>query len=43
MLIARMPPDQLLAEIDRLNAEQQQYSVAAAMDIDQGQNPFMQQ
>ena len=43
MLIARMPPDQLLAEIDRLNAEQQQYSVAAAMDIDQDQNPFMQQ
>ena len=43
MLIARMPPDQLLAEIDRLNAEQQQYAVAAAMDIDQGQNPFMQQ
>jgi hypothetical protein len=43
MLIARMPPDQLLAEIERLNAEQQQYSVAAAMDIDQDQNPFMQQ
>ena len=43
MLIARMPPDQLLAEIDRLNAEQQQFAVTAAMDIDQGQNPFMQQ
>lgn len=43
MLIARMPPDQLLAEIDRLNAEQQQYAVAANLDIDQGQNPFMQQ
>jgi hypothetical protein len=43
MLIARMPPDQLLAEIDRLNAEQQQYSVAANLDIDQDQNPFMQQ
>jgi hypothetical protein len=43
MLIARMPPDQLLAEIDRLNAEQQQYSVAASLDIDQDQNPFMQQ
>jgi hypothetical protein len=43
MLIARMPPDQLLAEIDRLNAEQQQYSVAANLDIDHEQNPFMQQ
>ena len=43
MLIARMPPDQLLAEIDRLNAEQQQFAATAAMDIDQGQNPFMQQ
>jgi hypothetical protein len=43
MLIARMSPDQLLAEIDRLNAEQQQFAVTAAMDIDQGQNPFMQQ
>jgi hypothetical protein len=43
MLIARMSPNQLLAEIDRLNAEQQQYAVTAAMDIDQGQNPFMQQ
>ena len=43
MLIARMPPNQLLAEIDRLNAEQQQYVVAANLDIDQDQNPFMQQ
>ena len=43
MLIARMSPNQLLAEIDRLNAEQQQYAVTAAMDIDQGQNPLMQQ
>jgi hypothetical protein len=43
MLIARMSPNQLLAEIDRLNAEQQQYSVAANLDIDQDQNPFMQQ
>jgi hypothetical protein len=43
MLIARMSPNELLAEIDRLNAEQQQYAVTAAMDIDQGQNPFMQQ
>ena len=43
MLIARMPPDQLLAEIDRLNAEQQQFAMTSAMDIDQDQNPFMQQ
>jgi hypothetical protein len=43
MLIARMSPDQLLAEIDRLNAEQQQFAVAANLDIDQDQNPFMQQ
>jgi hypothetical protein len=43
MLIARMSPNQLLAEIDRLNAEQQQYAIGAAMDIDQDQNPFMQQ
>jgi hypothetical protein len=43
ILLARMSPNQLLAEIDRLNAEQQQYAVTAAMDIDQGQNPLMQQ
>lgn len=43
MLIARMSPNQLLAEIDRLNAEQQQYAMGAALDIDQDQNPFMQQ
>jgi hypothetical protein len=43
MLIARMPPNQLLAEIDRLNAEQQQFAMGAAMDIDHEQNPFMQQ
>ena len=43
ILLARMSPNQLLAEIDRLNAEQQQYAMTAAMDIDQGQNPLMQQ
>ena len=43
ILLARMSPNQLLAEIDRLNAEQQQYLVAANLDIDQDQNPFMQQ
>jgi hypothetical protein len=43
MLIARMSPNQLMAEIDRLNAEQQQFAMGAAMDIDHEQNPFMQQ
>jgi uncharacterized protein YjdB len=43
ILLARMSPNELLSEIDRLNAEQQQYAVTAAMDIDQGQNPLMQQ
>jgi hypothetical protein len=43
MLIARMSPNQLLAEIDRLNAEQQQYAMAAAADISQGASPFVQQ
>jgi ATP-dependent Zn protease len=42
MLIARMSPNQLLAEIDRLNAEQQQYAVAATADISQGASPFVQ-
>jgi hypothetical protein len=42
MLIARMSPDQLLMEIDRLNAEQQQYAMIAAQDISQGASPFMQ-
>jgi hypothetical protein len=42
MLIARMSPDQLLAEIDRLNAEQQQYAQFAAQDISQGANPLIQ-
>jgi hypothetical protein len=43
MLIARMSPNQLMAEIDRLNAEQQQFAISASMDIDHDQNPFMQQ
>jgi len=42
MLIARMSPNQLLAEIDRLNAEQQQYAQFAAQDISQGANPLIQ-
>jgi len=43
ILLARMSPNELLSEIDRLNAEQQQFAMTAAMDIDQGQNPLMQQ
>jgi hypothetical protein len=42
MLIARMSPNQLLAEIDRLNAEQQQYAMTATSDISQGASPFTQ-
>jgi hypothetical protein len=41
MLIARMSPDQLLMEIERLNAEQQQYAMIAAQDISQGANPLI--
>jgi hypothetical protein len=43
MLIARMPPDQLLAEIERLNAEQFGFAQVAAQDISQGASPFVQQ
>jgi len=42
ILLARMSPNQLLAEIDRLNAEQQQYAQFAAQDISQGANPLIQ-
>jgi len=41
MLIARMPTDQLVAEIERLNAEQQQFALAAAQDISHGANPLV--
>jgi hypothetical protein len=43
MLIARMPADQLLAEIERLNAEQFAFAQAAAQDIGHGASPFVQQ
>ena len=43
MLIARMPADQLLAEIERLNAEQFAFAQTAAQDISQGASPFVQQ
>ena len=42
MLIARMSPDQLMMEIERLNAEQQQLAMFAAQDISQGASPFVQ-
>jgi hypothetical protein len=41
MLIARMSPDQLLMEIERLNAEQQAFAMAAAQDISHGANPLI--
>jgi hypothetical protein len=41
MLIARMPTDQLMMEIERLNAEQQQLAMVAAEDISQGANPLI--
>ena len=43
ILLARMQPDQLISEIERLNAEQAYYARTAAEDIDLGQNPLMQQ
>jgi hypothetical protein len=42
MLIARMSPDQLMMEIERLNAEQQQLAMFAAQDISHQPNPFIQ-
>jgi hypothetical protein len=36
-----MSPDQLMMEIDRLNAEQQQLASIAALDISQGANPLI--
>jgi hypothetical protein len=43
VLLAKMPPDQLIAEIERLNAEQAQYAQFAAQDISHQPNPFIQQ
>ena len=42
ILLARMSPDQLIGEIERLNAEQGQYAQFAAQDISQGASPFIQ-
>jgi len=41
MLIARMPTNQLMMEIERLNAEQQQLAMAASQDISHEANPFI--
>jgi ATPase subunit of ABC transporter with duplicated ATPase domains len=43
ILLAKMPPNQLLAEIERLNAEQFAFAQTAAQDISQGASPFVQQ
>ena len=43
LLIANMPVAELEREIERRNLEQEQFANYAAQDIDQGQNPFMQQ
>ena len=42
ILLARMSPNQLMGEIERLNAEQGQYAQFAAQDISQGGSPFIQ-
>ena len=41
MLIARMPADQLMMEIDRINAEQQQFAMIGAQDISHEASPFI--
>jgi hypothetical protein len=38
-----MDTTRLMQEIDKRNTEQGQYATIAAQDIDQGQNPFMNQ
>ena len=41
ILLARMSPDQLMGEIERLNAEQFQYANIAAQDFSHQPNPFI--
>jgi hypothetical protein len=43
LLLHRMDTSRLTMEIDRRNAEQQQYAQFAAQDISQGANPLIQQ
>jgi uncharacterized protein with PIN domain len=42
MLISRMPPDQLLMEIEKMNQEQAAYAQFGVQDISQGANPLIQ-
>ena len=41
LMVHHMDTQRLIQEIEKRNAEQFKYADAAAMDIDQGQNPFM--
>lgn len=43
LLLQRMDTSELIAEIERLNAEQGAYTAFSVADIDEGQNPLMQQ
>jgi light-regulated signal transduction histidine kinase (bacteriophytochrome) len=42
LLLHHMDTNRLNMEIDRRNAEQAQFAMRAASDIDQGQNPLAQ-
>jgi len=42
MLIARMPADQLLMEIEKMNQEQAAYAQFSVQDISEGANPLIQ-
>jgi hypothetical protein len=42
LMLHHMDTNRLINEIEKRNAEQFKFANAAAMDIDQGENPFMQ-
>ena len=42
ILLARMPPDQLMMEIDKMNQEQAAYAQFGVQDISEGANPLIQ-
>jgi hypothetical protein len=42
ILLARMPPDQLMMEIDKMNQEQTAYAQFSIQDISEGANPLIQ-
>jgi hypothetical protein len=42
ILLARMPPDQLMIEIDKMNQEQAAYAQFSIQDISEGANPLIQ-